>query len=139
MLLVDTTLGPSSINGLGCFTNQRIRQGETVWLFDQRIDFRLPLAAVGDLPWPAQDFFHKYGYVEVVGGERVVTLCGDHAKHMNHSDDPNLVSLDEEIDSNIAARDIEEGEELTCDYYSFDLDAERKLGERGRGSPVARS
>jgi len=58
----------------------------------------------------------------MVRGERVVTLFGDHAKHMNHSD---------------------EGAELTCDYYSFDLDAERKLGERGRGdtapAPTARA
>lgn len=30
---------------------------------------------------------------------------------------------------NIAARDIEAGEELTCNYKDFDSDASRKLGE----------
>jgi SET domain-containing protein len=42
---------------------------------------------------------------------------------MNHSEKPNLLDLE----TNIAARDIQAGEELTCNYYLFDLDADRKL------------
>ena len=57
-----------------------------------------------------------------------ITLCGDHAKHMNHSDDPNLLDLE----TNVAARDIAAGEELTCNYYIFDLDASRKLRGKRR-------
>jgi hypothetical protein len=127
MLLIDASLRPSPISGLGCFTNEPIRRGDIVWIFDERIDVRLPVDELAALPKATQAFFHKYGYVEVLDGRRTVTLCGDHAKHMNHSDAPNLVNSDDGLDGNIAARDIRAGEELTCDYYSFDLDAERKL------------
>ena len=130
MLIVHTSLKPSPIHGLGCFTNQRIRRGDIVWVFDPRIDRRLPVEDLTGLPEPAQELFHRYGYVEMYRGQRVVTLCGDHSKHMNHSDTPNLINGEEPLDTNVAVRDIEEGEELTCNYYSFDLDAERKLGTR---------
>jgi SET domain-containing protein len=46
---------------------------------------------------------------------------------MNHSDEPNVIEGDLDREENIAACDIEVGEELTCDYYAFDLDAQRKL------------
>jgi len=68
-----------------------------------------------------------YGHVEMRDGEKIVILCGDHAKHMNHSDEPYVIEGDEDRQDNIAARDIEVGEEMTCNYYSFDLDATRKL------------
>ena len=87
---------------------------------------------IAALPVPAQEFFNMYGYVEMRGGRPVVTLCGDHAKHMNHSDTPDLIDGEPHLDTNVAARDIEAGEELTCDYHSFDLDAERKLGGSDR-------
>jgi hypothetical protein len=87
------------------------------------MDLRIPLVEIPALPKPAQDFLYQYGYVEIDGSERVLILCGDHAKHMNHSEKPNLLDLE----TNIAARDIQAGEELTCNYYLFDLDADRKL------------
>ena len=46
---------------------------------------------------------------------------------MNHSDKPNVIEGDPDREENIAARDIEAGEELTCNYHAFDLDAVRKL------------
>jgi len=55
----------------------------------------------------------------------VFVISSDHSKHMNHSDRPNVIQGDGYFD--IAARDIEPGEELTCDYHTFDLDAKLKL------------
>jgi hypothetical protein len=132
MLLVATSLRPSPIHGLGCFTTQRIRRGQVVWIYDPRIDLRLTLSALGALPETARAFFHHYGYVDMQRGEPAVTLCADNAKHMNHSATPNVVNGEDDdgAETNVAARDIEAGEELTCDYFSFDLDAERKLGRR---------
>ncbi len=50
-------------------------------------------------------------------------LCADDARLMNHSDDPTVVG-DYEAEPvcgvDIAARDIEPGQELTCDYATFD-------------------
>ena len=128
MLLVRTQLKPSRVHGLGCFAAERIKRGTVVWTLDESIDMMMPLAKLGSLAPPAERFYLTYGHVEMRDGEKMVILCGDHAKHMNHSDEPNVIEGDPERDENLAARDIEVGEELTCNYYIFDLDAERKLG-----------
>lgn|SRR5215813_8873975 len=127
MLLVRTLLKPSQIHGLGCFAAERISRGTVVWVFDERVDVRIPFSKLTSLPPPAERFFLRYGYVEIWNGEKIVTLCGDHAKHMNHADEPNVVEAGTARHDNIAARDIAPDEELTCNYYHFDLDAARKL------------
>jgi|SRR5215510_3511232 len=127
MLLVRTTLKPSKIHGFGCFAAERIVRGTVVWVFDERIDLRIASARLSSLPPNAERFFLRYGYREMRDGDEIVTLCGDHAKHMNHADQPNVIEAGDGRQDNIAARDIEAGEELTCNYYMFDLDAARKL------------
>ena len=125
MLLVSTRVRPSPIHGLGCFANERIAKGQVVWQFDPRIDRAIPESEVAALPAPAQEFVLMYGYLEIRDDQKVYTLCGDHAKHMNHSGAANLLSVDSNLDT--ALRDIEAGEELTCNYYAFDLDGAEKL------------
>jgi hypothetical protein len=133
MLLVSTSVKPSPIHGLGCFTNERIVQGQVVWQYDARLDRRIPMADLAALPPAAQDFLRMYGYLEVCEDGEVYTLCGDHAKHMNHSPAANLTNVSSELDR--ASRDIEAGEELTCNYYDFDLDGPVKLGPAGSPTP----
>jgi uncharacterized protein len=135
MLLVSTSVKPSPIHGLGCFTNERIRRGQVVWEFDPRVDVPIRMDELSALPPVVQEVFHALGYVEMRGGARTVILCADHGRHVNHSDRPNLIDGGPNTDTQIAARDIEIGEELTCDYWSFDLDAERKLGRRKQARP----
>ena len=51
-------------------------------------------------------------------------------RFFNHSDDPNCIGAKSSDDSegvNIAAKDIWEGEELTCDYREFDADFDHKM------------
>ena len=43
---------------------------------------------------------------------------------VNHADDPNTR---QDVENDYAICDIEASEEPTCDYYTFDTDAERKL------------
>lgn len=124
MLLIRTSLRPSSIHGIGCFAEEKIRKGQVVWELDKRLDLIIPVSELETFPEPIRDFLKMYGYVEEVDGQLALVLCGDNARHFNHSDTPNL--LDTETQS-IAARDIEIGEELTCDYYAFDLDVDYKL------------
>ena len=119
MLLFSTRIAVSTIHGLGCFTTEDIKQGATVWQYDDRLDRRIPKTELANFPPGVQDYLVMYAYEEDVDGVRVLTLCGDQAKHMNHSDDPNLSEGPNGI--NIAARDIAAGEELTCDYRLFDL------------------
>jgi hypothetical protein len=127
MLLVRTQLRPSKIHGLGCFAAEPISRGTVVWTLDESIDMKMPVAKLESLSPTAERFYLTYGHVEMRDGEKIVILCGDHAKHMNHSDEPNVIEGDPDREENIAARDIEVGEELTCNYHAFDLDAARKL------------
>lgn len=48
-------------------------------------------------------------------------LCWDHGRFMNHSCRPN--SLSPGLDFEVAVRDIEAGEEVTCDYAALNLEA----------------
>lgn len=128
MLLISASVRQSDIHGLGCFTNEAILKGQVVWQFDERIDIRLLLSELELLPDVAQDFYHMYGYVEEHNGQKTVVMCGDHAKHMNHSLEPNLIERGKAMELNVAAKNIKKGEELTCNYFAFDLDAKRKLG-----------
>ena len=129
MLLVSASLKPSTIHGLGCFTDEPIAKGQLVWIFDDRIDLRIPVNKLVELPKPIQDYLEMYGYAEMLDGYKVITLCGDHSKHMNHALEPNIISNPADSGQDIAARDIKAGEELTCDYLSFDLDSVGKLSE----------
>jgi hypothetical protein len=119
MLLFSTRIAVSTIHGLGCFTTEDIKQGATVWQYDDRLDRRIPKTELTNFPHGVQEYLAMYAYEEVVDGVRVLTLCGDQAKHMNHSDAPNL--SEGPLGVNLAARDIAAGEELTCDYHLFDL------------------
>ena len=131
MLVVRASLRPSGIHGLGCFTDEPIAQGQVTWVFDARVDVRIAADELATMPEPFQAYCDLYGYAEIVDGRRVITVCGDHSKHMNHSLRPNILSQGE---NDVAARAIAAGEELTCNYYDFDLDAGEKL--TALGAPV---
>jgi len=68
-------------------------------------------------------------YIEEASGRKMMVLCADHAKHVNHSDDPNLLETPDGL-REYAARDIAAGEELTCNYFIPDLEAARKPGPK---------
>lgn len=127
MLLISASLRPSDIHGIGCFADERVTKGQLVWVFDDRIDMRIPVSELPTFPKPAQEFLRTYGYEELHDGQRVIVLCGDHAKHMNHSNNPNLSEVTGNV--NVAERDIESGEELTCNYHEFDSSADKKLSK----------
>jgi SET domain-containing protein len=134
MFLVKVYLRSSPIHGLGCFAGERIHKLQKVWVFDSRIDTRIPYDSLHRLPEATREYLDIYGYVEMVDDRKVVTHCGDFARHMNHSDTPNVASVFVP-GVNLATRDIEEGEELTCSYYDFDLEADDKIFSSGNLEP----
>jgi hypothetical protein len=80
------------------------------------------------LPEGVREFLDMHGYVTEMNGRRWILLCGDHAKHMNHRDQPNVgETVDQGAPAEVALRDIAAGEELTCNYYDFDLEANYEL------------
>lgn len=126
MLLVKTVLKYSPIHGLGCFADQDIPKGTTVWRFDQDIDLIFKETELEKFPESFREFLKIYAYSPMDEEEKKYILCIDHARHMNHSDDPNLLETPEGL--NVASKNIKAGEELTCDYREFDKDFRNKLG-----------
>lgn len=113
MMLVHCFIGKSEIEGLGVFTSERIAAGSPVWRFDPRFDILVSNADLAAAPPPTRALFERYGYVMASCPDHMA-LDGDDGRFMNHSDTPNL---DFSVPgSATAARDIEAGEELTCNY-----------------------
>ncbi len=102
--------------GYGVRATRRIPKGTILWALDplDRVFGPQEVQAFGEALWPVLE---TYSYVNG-SGKRV--LCWDHGRFMNHSCEP--VSLSPGVDFELAVRDIEEGEEITCDYSSLNLE-----------------
>jgi len=130
MLLVKTKIGLSSINGIGLFADQFISKGTPTWKFQKGFDLEVDKNNLEKLSEPARKQFLKYAYLDIKTDKYV--LCFDDARFFNHADDANTVGFvsesGDEVD--VATRDIERGEELTCNYREFDADFGVKM-EKG--------
>lgn len=124
MLVIPTELRPSLIHGIGLFTLKPIAKDTMIakWVpgFDLTVDVGWWVAAMQVV---AADFVHHYGYLDKK--DLVWRIPFDNLRFINHSDTPNTHAINED---DYASRDIAAGEELTCDYFTFDLGAEQKLG-----------
>ena len=118
MLRVPTYIAPSRIAGLGLFAAADLPEGTVIWQFDERADWAIPPEELERFPEPYLSLMRRYLYLDANG---LYILCGDNAKFMNHDEAPNCSDSDPRF--TIAIRGIETGEELTCDYREFDLDA----------------
>jgi SET domain-containing protein len=128
MLFVKTFLAQSLIDGFGLFADQHIPAGTLVWNFDPRVDLALDPTHIDKLSPAFREYFEKYAYLDV--RLRKYVICGDDARFVNHSDEPNLVGIyteGREYGIDIAIREIRQGEELTSDYSTFDSDFGHKL------------
>lgn len=125
--MVKTSIKFSPIHGLGCYTEEDITAGQVVWKMDTTLDMELTEEDIKKYPPSVIDFLQMYSYGQLENGKKTYILCGDHARHMNHSDAPNCVEAGDGNSFNLAARDIKKGEELTCDYNAFDTNAKFKL------------
>lgn len=122
MLRVPTYVGPSPIAGVGLFSASRLPAGHVIWEYTEGVDWRIAPDELERFPEPYRSRLHHYLYLDESG---IYVLCGDNAKFMNHSDEPNCD--DPEGAYTVTNRLIRVGEELTCDYRSFDAEA-RTLG-----------
>ncbi len=111
MLTVDHKISPSTIHGLGVFSNEKITAGQLVWTFSPIVDREVPIEDLLMMPDHVLRAFARHAWY--VKERRTFIIGADGDYFMNHSDDPNLVDGGTFMH---AARDIEAGEELTCDY-----------------------
>lgn len=121
MLLVKTKLGRSVIEGLGLFAAQFIPKGTVIWQWSPTFDLRYSKAELELINPIARETLLRYSYLSKRTG--LYVLCFDYGRFVNHSNNPNLLdasSPDSEEGLDLAARDIEEGEELTANYADFE-------------------
>ena len=117
MLLVETFVGPSKIEGVGVFAVQRIRKGTLIWEYRPKLDLSFTKDELDEMPLSIRSLITRYAYPhhEIEG---LVIIESDNGRFMNHADVPNT-----DFKPQIAAyalTDIEPGEEVTCDYREFD-------------------
>lgn len=122
MLLVNASAGESKIHGLGLIAREKIVRYTPVWTLDKRFDVMMLIDYYHGLPKHIMEQIDKYTYLCKYTGTYI--LCSDDAKYMNHSRDPNVYTVETNM---FAGRDIEIGEELTCDYREFDVLSEYYL------------
>lgn len=121
MLLIKTYIGPSKINGTGLFADQLIPKGTLTWKVNPHLDMAWSEHDIENLPEIARTTFLKYAYLSTRTG--LYVLCFDNARFLNHHPNPNIGDADSpesEEGIDMALRDIQPGEELTCDYHLFD-------------------
>ena len=127
MLLVKTTRGPSSIEGVGLFAAEFIPKGTRIWEYRDGVDQRFDESYLAQLAEDERCRLLTHCYRNPCSG--IYVLCGDDARYINHSEEPNTedIGFEEGILNGegitIAARDIFPGEEIISDYASFDADA----------------
>jgi SET domain-containing protein len=115
MFTIKTRIGPSSIHGTGVFAVEDIAEGEVVWKFMPPFDRPFDDAEIEGLPEAVRGHLDYYGYRSVDLGGKLV-LSGDHAKFLNHADEPNTREIEF---ASVASRPIGRGDEITCNYRSF--------------------
>jgi SET domain-containing protein len=128
MILIPTRVGPSRIHGNGLFTLDDIPAGTPVWRHQPGFDQVLPPALLASLPPTTRDHVRWFGFFLAEDGGW--HLSGDHACFMNHADQPNTGAVEDgtpEV-TTVTLWPLRAGEELTCDYRTFDAAASEKLG-----------
>lgn len=111
---------------MGLFADQFIPKGTVIWRFNPDLDRIYPKSLIKN----SEDsflisFLKKYCYLDEDKKTPCYVLCVDDARFMNHADDSNTSNGDG--DQTISNRDIYRGEEITCNYYEIDDDAENKF------------
>lgn len=129
MLSVPARLAPSAIHGLGVFAVEAIAAGTEIWRFTPGLDRDLAPDEVAAFPPDIRAWLDHFAYLDRWLGRWI--LCVDEARFMNHSDRPNTrqerAADPYGVDS--AARDIAAGEEITCDYRTFEAPVDGRLDD----------
>lgn len=105
----------SNAVGLGVIATARLPRGTIVWTQDA-LDRVWEPSDVERLPSAARQVLERYAHVDERG--RFV-LCWDAGKLINHSCEPTLRGIGTWFQ--VARRDIEVGEAITCDYAECNI------------------
>jgi uncharacterized protein len=113
MLLIDTYLDKSKINGVGVFAKENVKKGEKIKEVRPEFEIEFDKENLPRMPLALARMVDNYAY-EREKGSKIVVLGIDNEKYLNHSDDPSV------NDDGIALKDINIGDEITINYRDFD-------------------
>jgi hypothetical protein len=117
MIHPDTELAfISPAVGRGVRATRFLPKGTIVWALCE-LDLVLPPEDVTALGQVYQPIFDKYAYVDPAGRS---ILCWDHARFINHACRPSVRGAHPHFQ--IVTRDVEAGEELTCEYAECNVE-----------------
>jgi SET domain-containing protein len=135
MMLVRTYLSNSAIEGIGVYAAEPIKAGDVIWRLEPGFDVLLTDQEIEGWPAHMDDFLDRYCYPHrEIANTWVLEL--DNGRFMNHSGVPNTNF--EEFHAGYATRDIAPGEELTCNYFDFDINFRGKFSSgNDMEAPVA--
>jgi hypothetical protein len=103
--------------GLGVFATKPIPAGTVIWVEDA-FDKRVPVEHFRTLPAYLRETVYHNAYIPF--GQDYYLLLWDGAKYLNHSCQPNCLSLSPKVE--VAVRNIAAGEQLTNHYSFFGLE-----------------
>ena len=112
MMLIETYVASSKIQGLGLFASGDVAAGTRIWRLDPGFDLVLTEEKLKSLPQFQQQYFIRYCYKY----RGFYFYCVDNARFMNHSLQPNTF---EKPDGTYALRDIRKDEEILCNYATM--------------------
>jgi hypothetical protein len=116
MMVVPVAVRKSKIQGRGVFVARKIKKGTIVVRCGLR-ERRYTRKQYKQFTRLYRKTLNKFGYWE----DGFLVYPTDATKYLNHSCEPNVVSFG---NVDVAARDIEEGEELTYDYGTLVMPAQ---------------
>ena len=113
MLLIDTYLDKSEIQGVGVFAKENARKGEKIKEVRPEFEIEFNSENLPRMPLALAKFIDTHSYERELGS-KIFVVGIDNEKYMNHSTDPSV------NDEGIALKDIMIGDEITIDYKDFD-------------------
>lgn len=124
MLKIRTYLDKSSIEGIGLFAGEDIPNGTIIWEFTPNFDVVIDNTDnIAYLLEVQREFVKKYAFFDKQTKQWI--LGADNDRFTNHSESPNTIPMFNGI--MVAAQDIKKGEEITCNYFEIDEDANDKF------------
>ena len=100
---------------MGLYAAELIPKGTVTWQYDPIFDVAFTQEEINSLPEIQKAYMLYYAYLDKDINKLV--LCADNQRFINHSKNININSTPRQ---DIAARDIEKGEEFLCNYNLFD-------------------
>ena len=101
--------------GYGVFATRPIPRGTVVWTLCRFDRIFTPAEAAALLP-AYQQVLARYGYIDAAGD---YVLCWDAGRYVNHGCEPSMLGVGAEVE--IAVRDIQTGDHVTCEYGGLNL------------------